>query len=626
MFTMKPLLTRRALLAGCIAAAMSLHAPAAFPNGASRAKAIAALKEKHSIDGKEPAIEEIRLEDRLLNQVAESGFNRERRYYTNFAEPSNYFIVTEPDGSLHAAHFHADKGLVFDREISQDVSAAIRRLYQPTGHIRKDFFDIKYDLKTGLTKDIVDNLNSTLPENLRINADAIKAVHGNLREARRNADSFLSAIDLLSKDPAYHDEKVSAALWYVANMKEMGYAYRDDSERMQRALDLHEMDAVTFYENVHYAVKARNQSKWGKNIPWDIFLRNVLPARNTSEPVQTWRRLYFEALEPFMKKAKTQEEAMGFIHSLTVGTYNYVQTTFEDQSQFLGLAMHAGRCEEQVNYGACLVRAVGAPANEIRVPAWAKGNGNHAWFGTPIRARDGTLEDVLSWMPGDENGDNHDLYKNSTGGDVPAKVYMVDPFDNKEDVTRHFTSAKDLKLKVAKPETTHYLNVINTGVPVSVAVAKSDADRNLVFKNVGNKDGIVYLISTNPQSWQTSAGSVEQAIAPFVFEEDGSVKMLQTDSDLSDETTQAQTFRMREDADIKNPNQEYRLGTWKGSWWQPVDDASYFKPTPKDGSHVLNVPLAPNRLYHFFIPNAGMAAQSSQGRPFIASESEVKRY
>ena len=68
--------------------------------------------------------------------------------------------------------------------------------------------------------------------------------------------------------------------------------------------DLRHIKADFLLENLRLAYEAREQLSWGREIPEDIFLNDVLPYSNVDEERDNWRREFLELCLPLIKECK----------------------------------------------------------------------------------------------------------------------------------------------------------------------------------------------------------------------------------------------------------------------------------------------------------------------------------
>lgn len=69
------------------------------------------------------------------------------------------------------------------------------------------------------------------------------------------------------------------------------------------------VDALLLARNLSGAIKARRLFPWSKDIPFDLFLNEVVPYASLTEPREMWRTLFFEKLAPCVSSASTATEA-----------------------------------------------------------------------------------------------------------------------------------------------------------------------------------------------------------------------------------------------------------------------------------------------------------------------------
>ena len=135
-------------------------------------------------------------------------------------------------------------------------------------------------------------------------------------------------------------------------------------------------------ENVALAYEALDQAPWGKTIPEDIFLNEILPYAALSERRDDWRKTLREKCLPLVKDSKTPSEAA---HRLNQTLFDLVKVRYSTQrkkpdqspleSMELGLASCSGLAILLVD--AC--RSVGIPARLAGTPNWIDHAGNHTW-------------------------------------------------------------------------------------------------------------------------------------------------------------------------------------------------------------------------------------------------------
>ena len=164
--------------------------------------------------------------------------------------------------------------------------------------------------------------------------------------------------------------------------------YSQDSEMHQAAeflvdnlplTDAIAMSVTDLQEHIDYAFLARRTMSWGKDVPWDIFLHYVLPHRISQEPVQAWRKKFFEELVPLAAEGKSMREAALELNNWCYLKATYIRSRPWDQGPLSTIRRGGGRCEEKGILLIAAARAIGIPARYVTTPRWQFTNDNHAW-------------------------------------------------------------------------------------------------------------------------------------------------------------------------------------------------------------------------------------------------------
>ncbi len=145
--------------------------------------------------------------------------------------------------------------------------------------------------------------------------------------------------------------------------------------------DLRSVPEATLTEHVKYAYRARREFAWTKDIPRALFFHYILPFRSAQEPVEAWRKQFFETMVLRIEKArcKTLEEV-----ALEVNRYCGENVKFKpsgpvDRSPLTVLKAGFGRCEEEMIFFNAVARSAGVPARSVFTPYWPFQDNNHAW-------------------------------------------------------------------------------------------------------------------------------------------------------------------------------------------------------------------------------------------------------
>jgi hypothetical protein len=137
-------------------------------------------------------------------------------------------------------------------------------------------------------------------------------------------------------------------------------------------------------EHLEYAFLARQTLPWGEKIPEEDFLHFVLPPRCTQEPLEPWRRYFYDQLYPLVKDAPSIGSAALAVNRWCGERVTYKYTQPRDQGPFETLKSGYGRCEEMTIVLMCALRSVCIPAREAFTPYWPFQDDNHAWTETWI--------------------------------------------------------------------------------------------------------------------------------------------------------------------------------------------------------------------------------------------------
>lgn len=141
-------------------------------------------------------------------------------------------------------------------------------------------------------------------------------------------------------------------------------------------------------ENIDYAFKAW-ASPWSKNITFDEFKEFVLPYRIGDEPLQNWRKRFYENVSRITQKVeKTTNDRLSItslINDRLKKKYKYLH---KDISYFPGQftinqlnATKGGRCADLNMLMGYWLRAAGIPVATEFTNYWANSNyGGHAWL------------------------------------------------------------------------------------------------------------------------------------------------------------------------------------------------------------------------------------------------------
>lgn len=134
-------------------------------------------------------------------------------------------------------------------------------------------------------------------------------------------------------------------------------------------------------EHIQYAYRARRELAWTRSLPEEVFLHYVLPILSGDEPLQQWRKQFFEEVAPVLRKkrVKSLEKAALEVNKWCGSRVTFKPTPAEDSGPLDTLKRGYGRCEEEGIFYIAVARSVGVPARMASTPYWTFKASNHAW-------------------------------------------------------------------------------------------------------------------------------------------------------------------------------------------------------------------------------------------------------
>jgi predicted esterase len=146
--------------------------------------------------------------------------------------------------------------------------------------------------------------------------------------------------------------------------------------------DLKSLGADFLLENVRFAYKVRDEVPWGRKIPDELFLNDVLPYANMDEARHPWRKDLYELCLPLVKDCKTPGEAAQKLNKTIFNKLNVHYSTNRKQphqSPKESIAQGKATCTGLAILLSDACRSVGVPARLAGTPLWWNKRGNHTW-------------------------------------------------------------------------------------------------------------------------------------------------------------------------------------------------------------------------------------------------------
>lgn len=146
--------------------------------------------------------------------------------------------------------------------------------------------------------------------------------------------------------------------------------------------DLRKLQAGFLLKEVSLAMKVRDKTLFGKQVPTEIYLNDVLPYANVSETRESWRQEFQDRFLPLVRKAKTCGEAALILNKRIFGMVKVKYSTKRrraDQSPAESMEIGMASCTGLSILLADACRSVGVPARLVGIPNWPNKRGNHTW-------------------------------------------------------------------------------------------------------------------------------------------------------------------------------------------------------------------------------------------------------
>jgi len=146
--------------------------------------------------------------------------------------------------------------------------------------------------------------------------------------------------------------------------------------------DLSKLEPQFLAKNVALATQARNEFPWGKDIPEELFLNDVLPYATLDESRDDWRAGFLERFRKMVEGCRTASEAT---EKLTKGIEKELGVKYSTKRR----AANQGPAESiELKMASCsglsillvdALRSVCIPARIVGTAMWTTKEGNHNW-------------------------------------------------------------------------------------------------------------------------------------------------------------------------------------------------------------------------------------------------------
>jgi len=136
-------------------------------------------------------------------------------------------------------------------------------------------------------------------------------------------------------------------------------------------------------EDVHLAYQAVREVPWGRDIPQEIFLNDILPYTSVNERREVWRGDFHQRFIKIAIASKTIDQAVLALNRYVFDTlhvsYDAVKRPKPDQSPYESIRAHYASCTGLSILLTDALRSVGIPARIVAIAKWPDESGNHTW-------------------------------------------------------------------------------------------------------------------------------------------------------------------------------------------------------------------------------------------------------
>ena len=189
---------------------------------------------------------------------------------------------------------------------------------------------------------------------------------------------FLSV--LISFQYVSAEQKGESVFLNVSSQEHEGLAFlRANMPDIDRAV----LKGDFLVEDVRLSYQAINEVPWGREIPKDIFLNDVLPYASLNERRDNWRGDFHHRFIKLVQSSKTIDQAVKVLNkyvfdSLKV-SYSADKRPKPDQSPYESMQAHYASCTGLSILLVDALRSVCIPARIAAIAMWPDGSGNHTW-------------------------------------------------------------------------------------------------------------------------------------------------------------------------------------------------------------------------------------------------------
>lgn len=142
--------------------------------------------------------------------------------------------------------------------------------------------------------------------------------------------------------------------------------------------DLGDVPSSVFLSHVRSALRIRQEVPWGKQVPDELFLHFVLPARVNTENIEDCRDIFYAELAD-RTRSLSMADAILETNYWCYEKATYIGSDLRTASPLTMIRSARGRCGEESTLAVTALRSIGIPARQVYTPRWAHCDDNHAW-------------------------------------------------------------------------------------------------------------------------------------------------------------------------------------------------------------------------------------------------------
>ncbi len=325
------------------------------------------------------------------------------------------------------------------------------------------------------------------------------------------------------------------------------YAYRLQSSN-NKLPDVQYIKADYLINNIDLAFEMREKQPWGKDIPFDIFLEQVLPYRVSKEYLEDWRSIILEQYKGLIDSMQTipgidAMQACCMVNATLVDKWkgHFPISSIPPLNYTMLMESWSGNCKERSTLGVFVMRALGIPVTQEFTPQWPNRHMGHSWntvYGTYGRQIVFMATDSDPGKPHEADSKKGKVYRRTYQRQteslaVQSRMMNIPPLfcdPYFKDVSSEYFENTDVQMTLRNPVPFRpeyaYLSVFDNRQWVPVQWGKVDEGK-VCFPQM--ERGVVYLPLYHNND------NIYAADYPFLLTEQGEVRFLTPD------TTQLQT-------------------------------------------------------------------------------------